>query len=464
MFYKFPPLLLLALAPAAYADLPAEILADNPVGYWRLDETSGTVAADSSGNGNDLTFTNFAGAGTIGAMGAVGNATQFGRDGADPGLNNPPVHPYAVSGDPNQLGFASGTSFSIEYLFRAEAGNDSSGNAGIVTKGYDEAQELPWYISRYNGGTANFIMRDSSSNTSSIGGTTGITDGLWHHVVATYDAGGGTINLYIDGVLNASAGGVAADAFGTNARPFALANHFNRALDAGLDEVAIYGTALSASRVSDHFVASGLVTSHADPAGDKVLAIDFGASDNAGGGPGGTQSGFSAFEAAGTGSATNTYASLVGGGDIDVTVSGQTHWRDYAAHAATYGKDELLSDMVLRNADGTLTLTLDGLEAGDYVLRAYTNSSQFGGGTFDIDIDGASAETGVSVGRNGELSFTDLTFSSDGAVPTAIDLLGGANSEHLAVNGFELFLIPEPGTAGLMLFGALAFVARRRRA
>lgn len=31
-----------------------EVLADSPIGYWRLEETSGTTAADSAGT-NDLT-------------------------------------------------------------------------------------------------------------------------------------------------------------------------------------------------------------------------------------------------------------------------------------------------------------------------------------------------------------------------------------------------------------------------
>jgi hypothetical protein len=34
------------------------ILADSPVGYWKLDETSGTTAADSSGNGRNGTYVN----------------------------------------------------------------------------------------------------------------------------------------------------------------------------------------------------------------------------------------------------------------------------------------------------------------------------------------------------------------------------------------------------------------------
>lgn len=33
------------------------VLADSPLGFWRLDETPGAVAYDSSGNGNNATIT-----------------------------------------------------------------------------------------------------------------------------------------------------------------------------------------------------------------------------------------------------------------------------------------------------------------------------------------------------------------------------------------------------------------------
>ena len=41
-----------------YLSLASELLADTPVALWKLDETSGTTLADSSGNGLDLTIVN----------------------------------------------------------------------------------------------------------------------------------------------------------------------------------------------------------------------------------------------------------------------------------------------------------------------------------------------------------------------------------------------------------------------
>ena len=291
--------------------------------------------------------------------------------------------------------------------------------------------------------------------------------------MGSYDSGAGSINVYIDGVLNASASGVPADAYGTNARPFVIGNHFNRGLAATIDEVAVYDSALSAGRVAEHFDAAGLVTSTPTPEGwSRVLAIDFGNSIGAGGGPGGTQSGFEAFEdteTAGTAPRSNSFSSIAGGGgDVDVTISGFQFFRDYSTHAATYGQDELLSDMVLRNSDGTMTLEIADLLSGDYVVRTYHTSSQFGGGAFDLAVndangDGSFTESGVLTASNGELRLLDLPVTANGADPISIDLSGGAGSQHLSLNGFEVYLVPEPGSTLLLLAGSALIALRRRR-
>ena len=49
------------------------VLADSPLGYWRLGEFSGSVAVDSSGNGNDGTY--------------VGNVV-LGQPGLAPGIDS----------------------------------------------------------------------------------------------------------------------------------------------------------------------------------------------------------------------------------------------------------------------------------------------------------------------------------------------------------------------------------------
>jgi hypothetical protein len=53
--------------PLSYEDT---VLSDSPLAYWRVDESSGTVAHDITGNGNDATYT---GGVTLGSSGALLN-------------------------------------------------------------------------------------------------------------------------------------------------------------------------------------------------------------------------------------------------------------------------------------------------------------------------------------------------------------------------------------------------------
>src|SRR3989442_12331717 len=67
-----------AASPTTPPSYRASVLADHPVAYWRLDEETGTVMVDASGNGNDGAY---AGAVTLGQPGALasdgGTAGRF---------------------------------------------------------------------------------------------------------------------------------------------------------------------------------------------------------------------------------------------------------------------------------------------------------------------------------------------------------------------------------------------------
>ena len=178
------------------------------------------------------------------------------------------------------------------------------------------------------------------------------------------------------------------------------------------------------------------------------LRVDFGSAFGDGGGPGGTQPGFLTFEHDGTTSKTVSYVSgLAADSSVDVTISGTTHWRDYmAVSSGPYaGQSPLLSDMALRNADGTMTLTLADLKPGAYDIKTYHHNTQLGGGTIDIALtDGSRTAqtlfTGVPVTTGASptaISTVEFQCVSDGS-PVAIDFLGGAGLEHNTLNGFEL--------------------------
>ena len=75
-------------------------------------------------------------------------------------------------------------------------------------------------------------------------GTKTVNDGQWHHVAIAYD-GAGTINVYVDGVVDATAGG---RNFSTTATTFYIGGPTGHAFYAGrLDEVTVYDRALTAA-------------------------------------------------------------------------------------------------------------------------------------------------------------------------------------------------------------------------
>jgi concanavalin A-like lectin/glucanase superfamily protein len=213
------------------------ILADLPIAYWRLNETTGTVAHDSSGHGNDATYFMC----TLGSPGAL--LTEAETAAAFDGTTS-----YVVG--PN-FRFAGMTSFTVEAWANA---------ASITTTDYhhiltDETQ------SGDRQGYALFLTDLAeleverfvdASNQVAFGPT--VTAGMFHHVVGTYD--GATLTLYYDGLQV----GTVADAriaVGTTDPFYVGAAETTKFFDGTIGEVAVYDSALSAARVAAHFHASG---------------------------------------------------------------------------------------------------------------------------------------------------------------------------------------------------------------
>ena len=79
-------------------------------------------------------------------------------------------------------------------------------------------------------------------------------------------------------------------------------------------------------------------------------------------------------------------------GLLKVTVSGQTHWRDYAVvnQGPHYWMTNLLSDVVFCNNGGTITLNLKDLKPGRYRMKTYHHLSEdYGNTKFDIRVTDA---------------------------------------------------------------------------
>ena len=184
-----------------------------------------------------------------------------------------------------------------------------------------------------------------------------------------------------------------------------------------------------------------------------LLSVDFGQTADP---P--LQSGFEGFSFNDASDHTVMYSNAgATDGTIDVTISGNTHYRDYAAIASGpfVGQTDLLSDSVLRNTNGTMTLTLGDLSDGFYEITTYHHGTQFGTGTMSVTLtDANGTDQAVVTGATTSAgttptAITTLTtsFTVDSVVNGGdIDLkfTGGTNANHIQINGFELDTAPTP--------------------
>jgi hypothetical protein len=215
-------------------DYASMVLADSPAGYWRLGETSGTAAADASGHGSTGTYT---GGVTLGQAGAIsGDADKSALFDGTSG--------YVSIADAAVLRTPTNNQWSIEAWVYPTSG---SGLKEIIRKANDGSG----YFLRINNGTLESLLNFTGGYVQRSGGTVGT--GGWHHVVVTYD--GTTRKHYVDGQLAASWSDGATLSFSTQALaigadPSIPASEFFAGY---IDEVAVYPTALSATRITAHY-------------------------------------------------------------------------------------------------------------------------------------------------------------------------------------------------------------------
>jgi hypothetical protein len=208
------------------------------VGYWKLDETSGTTAFDSSGNGHD---------------GAV-----YGNPVWTTGQKNGALD-FDGTGDFVNCGTGAWADLTAEITISAwvKCTFNKSWQA-IVTKG-DSSWRLFRNSDPVDSENASFTL-NGIGFTPAISGSTGpVGDDKWHQVVATYD--GSSQNIYVDGILaasNAVPEGSVIDLNYWNVCIGADDEHEGQREFKGLiDEVRIYEIGLSASQVLGQFIADG---------------------------------------------------------------------------------------------------------------------------------------------------------------------------------------------------------------
>jgi len=207
------------------------------VGCWKLNETNGTVASDSSGNNHPGTLFN----GPVWAAGRFGN-----------GLSVDGVNDYVDVGDPasGTLDFNGSQSFSYGAWFKAAVLDVNSrrliskrNGTGPANVGYDLGITTTVLTAELADGAAERIASTTPVS---------LATGEWHHAFAVADRGANVLRVYLDGVEKVS---VSTVGLGTTANSTAfnmgrVSGDNTRSFAGVLDEVRVYNRALSAAEVA----------------------------------------------------------------------------------------------------------------------------------------------------------------------------------------------------------------------
>ncbi len=184
------------------------------------------------------------------------------------------------------------------------------------------------------------------------------------------------------------------------------------------------------------------------------------------------QLGWLPFQGDGTATITQTFD--LDGKSIDVTIGGNTHWRDYAPATGVFeGLSDLLRDGVLCNDACDLTLQLENLADGSYELTAFTHTTRFGAQegrpftSFEIRLSDAevnnlviNSEALMSDNGSEELSTQAIPFTVAGGSAVKIVFAKPGGMDHMQLAGISL--VPEPTGIVIFFLGLLALFPASR--
>jgi hypothetical protein len=220
----------------------AQVLADSPLIYWRLDEASG-VHVDWSGNGRDtatpsgiayqqsgLLSSTSAVAPTATTTAGASRADEFALDATSPTLEL--VAKTAPTGAIQWFGGKTGASAAMQSLALRMS------SADVLQVGFRVSTDLNLLYYDYTGDVA-------------------FADGNWHHFVVTWDAGTDTLSLYLDGVLAQTWSVPGSTMFVGTGPVFYGSREVGGDMVDAIDEFVYYGTALSEVRIAAHAAALG---------------------------------------------------------------------------------------------------------------------------------------------------------------------------------------------------------------
>ena len=226
----------------------AAVLADNPLVYYRFDETSGRIAYDTSTNNFDGSYFNVGH--QPGASSNLGAAAVF--DGASSTVAVP-----ALALDPYSPSYSQLT---IEVWVNVTSFDNPDGFACLFNHDGWNIGALHMHVNP--GNRWEFSVRGTQPVDHYVGDPVQpglLTTNSWYHLVAVYDADAGTLLRYVNGqlVTNITYDATVPIDLSYLAHVGAWGGN-SRYYNGLLDELAIYPAALTQERVMAHYQAAAI--------------------------------------------------------------------------------------------------------------------------------------------------------------------------------------------------------------
>jgi large repetitive protein len=218
----------------------AEVLADSPALYWKLDETSGTSATDSSGNSRTGTY----GTATSGGTSLLGDGSGHSVALTESGSQHVTIASAAWM-DVNSI--------TVECLANLSSGTDG-GNGDAIMSRYGGGG-FNWLLWRNTTGHWAVQIRNNSGTAYNVAAAASVTLNTTYHLAFTFD--GSNVVLYVNGSNVGSTAVTGTVQTGTEQLSVGWYSSSAATTPGGkVDEAAVYSTALSSSRISAHYSAA----------------------------------------------------------------------------------------------------------------------------------------------------------------------------------------------------------------
>ncbi len=219
-----------ALSPQEVSDLYN--WAPGPVGYWKMDDGTGTTVTDSSGNGFN---------GSWGSGGTIHWTTgKYGKAGLFSGANNDQVNIGDISSKLN-LAVSTPPSFTLSAWLNPVTGGSDLG--GITPIG-NYARMIYRVTGDSGNGKVGCQLVASSTNVQTINA---IPLGSWSYITCVYDKDAGLIKTYLNGILQGSAAPAIID-LSAAAKSF-LIGKTQANFKGSIDDVKIYNYARTQAQI-----------------------------------------------------------------------------------------------------------------------------------------------------------------------------------------------------------------------